>query len=477
MNTLYSSDREIVLNRPKMTDLQINALSYPKYEIIDPEMDQQEFSADFENEATEYGTPAIFSLNIDCFAKIFDYLSLVDLMNVGQTCKLMNKVAGHIFQMHYPHANAIVDEDGDMHLENHREVQQYVSTFSEYIQCIVFSNTMSDNPTHIEWQQFKSIKRVNFYYSKFNAKKINWVKDILENVEIVELSECNFYGESFEQFLGLCKNIKNLIITISYGFNPNWLSQKYPHLESLSIVPYAYVRSAIYELHDFFKQNRNVCKFFTSSKFLLDNHQFIMQAKFDQLKVQVDEFDFATICALLSELHAKGVYKRFYITFFDCFKFNQSFINRLNAINALVGLRVPFNTSTIDLCALTNLEVLQLDCDVVQIINKSQLTQSLTHLREISFVEADVDDLLPFVYRLPTLRKISVEKLISFRGDIDLLALNENRRRLFTKFIHVSKVIIYIPEYAYLKIRKQFVTMNLDCIEILRYELYNNVSF
>lgn len=465
-----------------MSKIQTKSESPSTPKVVDHQMGRQlisvKLAADVNVETgTLHQTSAIFNLNIDCFAKIFDYLSLFELINVAQTCKLLHKVAGYVFQLHYPYANAIIDNDG-MHLENHGEVQHCVTTFSEYIQCIVFSDVMNDNTLRIQWHRFKSIKRVNFYYARFRVQKINLLKDILKNVQIVELSDCSFDSNMFEYFLELCKNIKHLIITINYDYNADWLTQKYPHLECVSIAPIVCIWREIYELSEFFKQNRNVTKFFTSSKFLLDNRAFIQKAKFDQLKVQVGEFDFGTVCALLNELYAKGVCKRFYITFFDCFKVNQPFIDQLNSINALVGLRIPFHINDLDLNTLVNLEILRFDCNINKIINMSQLPQNLTNLREISFIKASIDDILPFVYQLPKLRKIAVEKLIDFRRrGIDLLAVNEKRKKLFEISIHVSKIIIYVPEMVYLRSRSKFMTMNFDLVEILRYELFDNSRF
>lgn len=421
--------------------------------------------------------PALFKLNIDCISNILDYLSLVDLANVAQTCKLLHTVAGHILQLHYPFANAFIDESG-MYLENHDEMKQFIDIFSEFIQCATFSDVMNDDSTQIQWQQFKSIKHISFYYIRFNEKNLNLTKVILPNVETVELNDCYFCGyDLYGNFLKHCTNLKKLIIWTNYNYNANWLHYKYPHLEYVSIVPIVYIRREINQLAIFFQQNPNVRKFFTSAKFLLDNKTFIMQAKFEELKILVDELEFQPVYALINELHAKCVYKRIHITFFECFKIDQSFIDQLNTIKSLVGLRVPAKIIELDLNSLVNLEILRFDCNINRINNITQLPQNLTNLREISFVQADIDDVLLFVYQLPKLRKISVEKLTGFRRDIDLHAVNRERKELFEIAIHVSKVLIYIPEIAYLRIRNQFTTMNLDLIEILRYELYDNTRF
>lgn len=421
--------------------------------------------------------PALFKLNFDCIAYILDYLSLVDLANVAQTCKLLHKVAGNVFQLHYPFANVIINDDG-MYLENHDRLKQNINVFSEYIQCVVFSDVMNDDSAPIYWHQFKSVKHVNFYFTRFNTKNCKSVKEILQNAQTVELSDCYFFSDDmYKNFLEHCNYLKKLIITINYDYDANWLYQEYPRLEYLSIVPIVYIRREIYDLAIFFKRNPTVRKFSTSSKFLLDNKSVVMQAKFNDLEILVDDLPFDAFCNLLNELHAKGVYKRIHITFFECFKIDQPFIDQLSSIEALVGLRIPAKILDIDLNSLVSLEILRFDCNINHINNITHLAQNLSNLREISFVKADIDDILLFIYQLPRLRKIVVEKLIGFHRDIDLFALNRRRKMLFEIAIHVSKVFVYVPEATYLRIRSKFITMNLDLVEILRYELYDNTRF
>lgn len=458
---------------------EIETLSLPATEVV-RKMDQQRTSdtgSQTDTFKAKSETPALFKLNFDCIAHILDYLSLVDLANVAQTCKLLHKVAGNVFQLHYPFANVTINDDG-IFLENHDRLNQHINVFSEYFQCATFSDVMADDSAQVHWHHFKSIKHVNFYFTRFNTKNCKLVKEILQNAEIVELSDCYFHsGDMYKDFLEHCKNLKELIITINYDYDANWLYQEYPRLEYLSIVPIVYIRREIYDLAIFFKRNPTVRKFFTSSKFLLDNKSVIMQAKFNDLKISVDDLPFDAFCKLLNELHAMGVYKRIHITFFECFEIDQQFIDQLSSIKALVGLKIPAKIVDIDLNTLVNLEILRFDCNVNHINNMTNLAQNLTNLREISFVKADIDDVILFVYDLPKLRKIVVEKLIGFHRDIDLFAVNRRRKMLFEIAIHVSKVFVYVPEATYLSIRNKFITMNLELVEILRYELYDNTRF
>lgn len=72
-----------------------------------------------ENNLVKYGVisvnkekqlPDIFKLTVDCFEEVFDYLSLKDLAAIGQTCKRMQRIAGHCFQQNF--GAAIVTFDG-----------------------------------------------------------------------------------------------------------------------------------------------------------------------------------------------------------------------------------------------------------------------------------------------------------------------------------------------------------------------------
>lgn len=417
-------------------------------------------------------TSAIFKLDVDCFEKIFDYLSIVELFNVAKTCKLMHKVAGYVFQLHYPFAVGIVD-DGHLFLKNHDEVQTYVNIFSEYIHSVIFANKSNDISS-TQWHQFKSIKIAHFHYARLKVPKIEIINEMLRNVELVHLTACQFDDGVFERLLDQCDKLKYLAITLAYKCGVNWLHQKYPSLDQVAILPILNGCREIEELTVFFEQNPNVRKFFTSSKFLLDNKTYIADAKFDDVKILADDdVNFDALCQLLNELYAKGVYKRLCIGFFEYFDMKQRFVDQLSTINGLIGVRVPFNVVDIDLNSLVNLRYLRFDCNINQIVNMQQLAQNLTNLRLVSFYKAGIDDILPFVCQLPKLKMIAVEKTDDFRDGINLLVLNKNRQKLQKIAAYVSKVIIYIPEAAYLTTRFKSITMCQQFIEVQRYDLYD----
>lgn len=44
----------------------------------------------------------IFKLNIDHLEEVFDYLTLCDLFEVGNTCKLSQQVVSYIYKQYFP---------------------------------------------------------------------------------------------------------------------------------------------------------------------------------------------------------------------------------------------------------------------------------------------------------------------------------------------------------------------------------------
>lgn len=58
-------------------------------------------SVDAPNQEDQERSPDIFKLNINCFEDLFEYLSLQDVIAIGQTCKRLNLVAAYIIQQLY----------------------------------------------------------------------------------------------------------------------------------------------------------------------------------------------------------------------------------------------------------------------------------------------------------------------------------------------------------------------------------------
>ena len=86
--------------------------------------------------------PDIFKLDVDCFQEIFDYLSILDMVSMGRTCKRMQKVAGDWFLRTYSDHKlrlkcgnySMVNAEG-VRLKGVREYTSNITISSEYLFC------------------------------------------------------------------------------------------------------------------------------------------------------------------------------------------------------------------------------------------------------------------------------------------------------------------------------------------------------
>lgn len=425
--------------------------------------------------AKKLQTP-IFKLNLDCFGRLMEYLLLENLAALAQTCKLLQTVVAHYFPIIYPFANVHIDYDG-LCISN-GELSD-LDGFSAMVQRVTFyydSNSITDT----RCKQLKSLKYVSFMGITFNAAKIEAIERILQNLDGVELCDCLFEVDIFEQFLELCKNLKQFKILRDFhmSFSTKWLLQTFPQLECLTLAPVECNRE-INKLKTFFHQNSTIRTFATNSDFIWINRATMMHVKFNELfiNLSIDQSNLNAFCMLLNEMHAVGTFKRVFIT---TSQLNQKIVDGLISVKALAGLNLINIESTangIDLSSFINLKWLHIFFGIEQITNLPHLAQKLTNLKEISFHQVDFDEILDFVYHSAELKTIACDCIENISKRIDLHAMNQEREKLHKITAFVSQVTIYIPESDYIEFRMKSKTNMLSLIEIRRYEQYDNTKF
>lgn len=85
------------------SEFQYEAVEHAEH-IANVEQIEAEPSAEINNDEAAIiieQTGDIFKLDIDCFEESFDYLPFKDLVNVGETCKRLQRVAGYCYQQNY----------------------------------------------------------------------------------------------------------------------------------------------------------------------------------------------------------------------------------------------------------------------------------------------------------------------------------------------------------------------------------------
>ncbi|XP_055305967.1 uncharacterized protein LOC129570403 [Sitodiplosis mosellana] len=397
--------------------------------------------------------PQIFKLNVDCFEKVFDYLSIHDLHSFGQTCKRMQRVAGYFYHQQF----------SDCFLRYNCGSIGF-REYTENLEVRARSPADELDLVNVDWDAFKSVKRI--YFRNANLDQIKMMpQEFLSRIEDVILWRCEVNGPFFEGVLGRFPNVKSLKILAS-GFDDEWVTRKYPKLEHFTW--FTQNSASAGKLGSFLRQNPTIRSLSTRLHLLLPNETEVMELELDDLCIRTALLQHSD-CEFLNMLHAKGVYKRLHMNT----ETNKTVVNRLSSLKSFVRFVGRDFTETVDLSSLVDLKVLTFNTkdisDCANIANKPALAQSLEHLNEVNFFAAGVDDIIPFVHLSPKLKKIVVILQLGedyYNKAIDPVAMNRERKKLLTKTLYVSKVTIYIPELNYLATRWKTTEIDLKLVEI-----------
>lgn len=405
-----------------------------------------------QNLAVEETSSAIYRLNVDCFEKVFDYLSKEDLHTFGLTCKRMSRMVGHYFRQEMPGHEL-------------RWTDECFAGFRKYAKSVIVD--YDSEMTNADWNVLQSVEKIELCHMDLERIKVI-PKGILNQLQDVSLFDCRIDEPLFESLVELCKNLKSLIIT-EIDVDDEWFTRKYPKLENFELFPKTSTK--IDNLEMFFRQNPAVRSFTTNSEFLLMNEATLMAVKLDALCIDfIDDDIDESACAILNTLHAKGGFKRLHIGT----QADQTIIELLSSLPFVTGLWFPGITEEIDLSSLENLKFLWIFSDLEKITNKAALAQSLKGLELLLFHEARVDDILPFIRLSAKLKKIIVKNELIDEADkaIDPVAMNRDREKLLIEMLDVEKVTIYIPERSYLATKWKTTQMDLKLIKVRHCDLW-----
>lgn len=137
------------------------------------------------------------------------------------------------------------------------------------------------------------------------------------------------------------------------------------------------------------------------------------------------------------------------------------------------------NRNVVNVTPLVNLERLFI-ADASEIGDLDTGINSLAKLKFISFIYAKIEDILPFIRQLSSLKKIKIYYInygIYFNDTNDILnlsALDDERK----KCPNAGKITFYLKENIYLATKFAFKKSKLNFIEIKRRESYEkNLDF
>lgn len=407
--------------------------------------------------------PDIFKLNVDCCQEVFEYLTLYDLLNIAETCKRFKRIAGDFYRSHYL-AKRVTARNGGLHID-----YRSMDIFSAYIPKLFVAGTGLSLYQFIG-SKCKSLRQIRLG-GFLPEDGIQCIKNVLSEIEFIELDEYFNRDEFYEKCLCHCPKLKSLSVKrsvkirdklIIIGSGNDWLLRKYPTLEHLELTDMYEILGG--ELKVFFEQNPNVRTFSTDSKSLWDNRDSFLacNANLDQLAVEFRGKEIAITIAvynLLNELHENGCYKKLHVysTFIEEDQQDQMFSLLFpNSVEMLHG-----SFSRIDV-SLENLTVLSMNYGY-DIDDMNDLQKKLPNLERIFFYEASSDHLFPFVKFSPKLKAIKIYRFhIGRHAESEYLSVFNRERK---KLKGAQKLTIYLHEYTVLRTKSNFEMVTLGRYE------------
>lgn len=272
----------------------------------------------------------IFTLDDDCFKKIFGWLSLKDLNSLAQTCKRLHKITSEYYLENFAGVDVHYRKDGPIAFDSIR-----VDAFCEFVQKLSMNRIDLRSFQDIE-AKFKSLKEIHLVGVRLTVPKTECLKKILKTIEILEIRDVEIEVDFYEHFLRFCNNLKRLSVrnlkvndlnlslktdngssrletnNIDLRVN-NWLNQKYTKLKHFELIGLDSL--GFCDLLAFFKQNSNIQSFSTDTKFLSRFEHLITEAdvNLDELTIFRDCKDDLinhSIFSQLNHLHKLGFFKQ-----------------------------------------------------------------------------------------------------------------------------------------------------------------------
>lgn len=402
----------------------------------------------------------------DCWEHIFDYLSLKDILQMGETCKRMHRMAGYYFREYFPEMrfNLIGNEvkvayPYNFHLR---------TDFYPYISKLCILRRSSEFTSRLDGETFSAVKTIIFMSVQLNQIQFASTQNMLKNVEDIHIEHCDIHCGIFERFVRHCPKLKSL--RAEYGNTDHadvaksLFSQYFPALLHLKYKSNS-CHTQIDELKLFLEKHTKLEQFECNMPFLWANRNLLLETNarlhlfiIDFTRnhnIPTDEF-----VKLLKTLYERGFYKALQLSI-DRIT-NDIFEHANNGICTLPAFEVlDINTDeTIDLSCLTDLKELH-------IFNWSRtdldnLAKKLIKLEQLSFGSASVDKILPFISYSKRLKQIYIDLLEN--NDLDLFALNE-KRKVLDGARHVT---ICVRENHYLTAKWISKYCNLSHVNISR---------
>lgn len=436
-----------------------------------------------DNDVYEKLENTFLSVVIHWTDEIFDYLSLDELAALNSTCRKLQQLTADYVHRKFPMKFMKVDDHLYTNKIQYRCRDKSMQPFTQNVRSLVVMPSTSCLE-YLRSQHTKELVSISFYDGEILASDTNAIAVLIENVEIIEFQYVSMAGEFYEFVLKFCRHIKQLVI--KYGFNEcertgienQWLLKTYPSLEH-----FHWSAGPLPEnLDQFFRLNPKVRSFngstYTSQytvEFLLNTNISIDELHFQlYLELLEDKNDsMAMLRASLNTLYERKQIKSLILQFTFC---SELLDEGWASLPYLHGAHVDFPErpgSTKALSSLVHLKLLVLGINTkLSRAKASILARNLLNLEEIYIQINSIHAITPFIRYAMKINRIYVYKMGSDEAVCGKIKRNFFRNLNKERMNHLAacKTTIYLPDQAYVAIKRKSPELNLNLIQVKRSE-------
>ena len=436
------SDKCIKVERGK---LEREIQSSIKNSVVNPNQIQ--------NATADQLASSILKLNVDCFDELFEWLSLADLRSLRQTCRRLKQVVNYFIKSNYP---AVKIGFGRIVIDSFHHFQSLDPIKSKMIRQAMIDTF--DN----------------------NDQKSDSFKEILPQLERLQIRIFNFSDDLHELILKWCSNLKYLWIyeTVDELCSGQWLCHQYPTIEHFTVDDNDLLmfgsNGQFPALKIFLELNPNIRIFSTTMQLLRLNRNYFLGSNIniDRLNVRGDcssENGMDEVCDILNQLHRQGFHDRLHL-FVDYIN-EQTDMDQITSIRGMEKLylnSVHIGTEA-TLTPMPDLRELCITNDA-NVKNWESVAKSFINIERVYFREAKADVIALFLRYAPKIKEIKVQNLQNgtcFETEfIELSALNKKRKQLSG----ACKATIYVSENVFLSTKFARARTEFNLVHLKRAE-------
>lgn len=436
-------------------------------------------------------------VNVDCWEKIFDHLTLQDILNMSATCLRMRQIGGHYFRENFHGTDCFLSRENPSFGVTHSsriggKAEIKHEDFLRFADTIQLRDIQSDNSELYRLERYVgkdlmvSLTTLHLYGIYSCENEFPKLTNILDNIEDIKMSfaYASVRDRCLRQFLASCPKLKILQISdlsfFHYTTHSSVFQCVFPMLADFGCIR---CPGSVQFLTSFLALNPSIKTLRIGNNDLWEiQSEWTSTIGLNCLDIHIGEMyvNWKKFVERIKVLYANGHFKTLHLNLcYDNEYGLDEFIDEITSIvkemASFIALEVLSTYHVIDnIHLLTQLKELHFKSDDDE-IDLEKVAKNLVNLERL-WIDCTVKQFLPFLRHSKKL-KVAIFNDTEDDSALNLHNLNEIRQLGGAK----QRVKIGAAENIYLATKWKTMNANYDLVEISRKETlreqfaYNNL--